>query len=131
MKIVFDSAGDVISESVLDEEAGASSVAGMSLAQASKGKSAACARKAKPKGGKACESKPLIKRSEQAVVAGANTIQLQLSAAGKQILRKKGKLALKVKFTFTPSGGTAKESNRTLVVKAPAKPKGASKAHHH
>jgi hypothetical protein len=120
----------VISESVLDEEPGASSsVARVSLAQSSKGKKAACG-KANAKS-KACKSKPLIKRSEQAVVAGSNTIQLQLSAAGKQALRKKGKLALKVKFTYTPTGGTAKESTHTFVVKAPAKPKGAGKAHHH
>jgi hypothetical protein len=129
VKIVFDSAGNVISESVLDEEAGASSVASMSLAPASKGKKKAACGKAK--GGKACKSKPLIKRSEQVVVAGSNTLQLQLTAAAKQILRKKGKVALKVKFTFTPSGGTAHESTQTFVVKAPVKSKGAGKAHHH
>ena len=129
VKIVFDSAGNVISESVLDEEASASGVASVSSAPASKGKKKAACGKAK--GGKACKPKPLIKRTEQAVVAGSNTIQLQLSAAAKQILRKKGKLALKVKFTFTPSGGTAHESTQTFVVKAPAKQKGAGKAHHH
>ncbi len=129
VKIVFDSAGNVISESVLDEEAAASSVAAASQAQASKAK-AACG-KAKSKGGKACKEKPLINRTEQAVVAGPNTIQLKLTGAAKQILRKKGKVALKVKFTFTPSGGTTRESTQTFVVKAPAKPKGAGKAHHH
>lgn len=128
VKIVFDSAGKVLTESILEEEGRASS-ARPNLAQASKGK-APCG-KAKPKGGKACKQQPLIKKAEQAVVAGPNTIQLKLTGAGKKALHKKGKLSLKVGFTFTPNGGTASKSTGTFVVKAPAKPKGTGKGHRH
>jgi hypothetical protein len=105
VKITFDSAGNVIAESVQEEEAGASAVA-----QSSKAK----------KGHKK-KSKPLIKRLSQPVVAGANTLKLKLTPTALKSLKKKGKLNLKVQITFTPTGGTPKSEVQTFKVKLPVK----------
>jgi ABC-type phosphate transport system substrate-binding protein len=52
--------------------------------------------------------------------AGRFTLRLKLSAAAKQALKKaKGKkLAVTVKFTYTPTGGTAKSQTKKITVKA-------------
>ena len=112
VKIIFDSAGRVIGESVLGEEPARSSGAGISAAK--KGKK-------KPKA--------LIKRLDQAVVSGPNTLKLKLTGAAKKTLKKKGSLNVKVSFTFTPTGGAPKTAVQTFKVKAPAKKAGAGKKH--
>ena len=106
VKIIFDSAGRVIGESVIGEEPARGSSAGISAAK--KGK------KKKPK---------LIKMLSQNVNPGANTLKLKLTGAAKATLRKKGSVKLKVKFSFTPTGGAVKSAVHTFNVKAPAKPK--------
>lgn len=105
VKITFDSAGNVIAESVQEEEAGASAVA-----QSSKAKKK---HKKKPKA--------LIKPLSQPVVAGPNTLKLKLTPAALKSLKKKGKLNLKVGITFTPTGGTPKSAVQTFKVKLPVK----------
>jgi hypothetical protein len=121
VKIVFDSAGNVIAESVLDEEpakistAGASAVVSAKKGSCAKGKGAKAAKAAK------CKKPALINKLSQPVVAGPNTLALKLTGAAKKALNKKGKLALKVKFTFTPTGGTAKTATQTFTVKKPVK----------
>jgi hypothetical protein len=124
VKIVFDAAGDVISESVLDEEPGARSRT-LARAQASSA-SKACPKTKGKVGAKAskatkCKSPALIKPAEQAVVAGPNTLQLKLTAAAKKVLDTKGKVPLKVRFTYTPTGGTPVISTKTFTAKKPAK----------
>jgi hypothetical protein len=107
VKIVFDSNGYVISESVLNEEAArGGSSAGISAAK--KG------HKPKPKA--------QIKRLGQAVTPGVNTLKLKLTGTAKKELKKKGSLKLKVKISFTPTGGSTKSQVHTFNVKAPAKP---------
>ncbi len=110
VKVVFDSAGNVIAESVLGETAGAS---GAQISASPKGKKAC----GKSKAG--CKPKPLIKRLTQAVVPGANTLKLKLTGAALKKLHKKGKVNLKVGFTFTPTGGAPKTTVQTLKVKLP------------
>lgn len=114
VKIVFDSAGNVIAESVLDEEPAARA----SGASASK---AVCAKAGSSKTGKGgkCAKPPLVKKLSQPVVAGVNTLPLQLTAAGKKALNKKGKVRLKIRVSFTPIGGTEKSSVTTVTVKKP------------
>jgi hypothetical protein len=112
VKIVFDSAGHVIAESVIGEEPAHSSSAGISAAK--KGKATKKGKKKKPK---------LIKTLSQNVNPGANTLKLKLTGAAKATLRKKGSVKLKVKFSYTPTGGTVKTAVHTFNVKAPVKPK--------
>ena len=128
VKIVFDSAGNVIAESVLDEEAGSSSAGqdGAALSRAAHPK-AKCAGKnakssAKGKRGK-CKRPALIKRLTQAVTPGPNTLSLKLTGPAVKTLQTKGKLNLKIRITFTPTGtgGTAKSEVHTFVVKQPKK----------
>lgn len=129
VKIVFDAAGNVISESVLNEEPGTLSRT-LARAQATR-PSKACSKAKDKKGAKAskaakCKSPALIQRSEQAVVAGPNTLQLKLTGAAKKVLDAKGKVPLKVRFTYTPTGGPPVISTKTFTVKKPVKqaPKG-------
>lgn len=105
VKITFDSAGNVIAESVQEEEAGASAAA--QISKAKKG------HKKKPKS--------LIKPLSQPVTAGDNTLKLKLTPTALKSLKKKGKLNLKVQITFTPTGGTPKSEVQTFKVKLPAK----------
>jgi len=104
VKITFDSAGNVVAESVLEEEAGSSTVAESSKAK---------------KGHK--KTKPLIKRLSQLVVAGPNTLKLKLTPTALKSLKKKGKLNLKVRIDFTPTGGALKSETQTFKVKLPPK----------
>lgn len=131
VKIVFDSAGNVIAESVLEEEAQTSSAGqggGASLSAAHpKAKCGTKKAKASAKGKKGkCKRPALIKRLTQAVVPGVNTLNLKLTGPAVKALQTKGKLSLKVQITFTPTGGTAKSEVHTFVVKQPKKghPKG-------
>jgi hypothetical protein len=117
VKITFDSAGNVIGESIPEEEkAGASAVA------SAKPKAKACAKGIGKKKGK-CKRPALIKKLSQPVVAGVNTLSLKLTGPAMTALNKKGKVRLKVRFTFTPNGGTAKVQNHTFTVKLPKKDK--------
>ncbi|HEY0392215.1 MAG TPA: vWA domain-containing protein [Solirubrobacterales bacterium] len=128
VKIVFDSAGNVIAESVLDEEAGSSSAGQDGVANASvahpKAKCGTKKAKSSAKGKKAkCKRPALIKQLSQAVVPGLNTLSLKLTGPAVKTLQAKGKLNLKVQITFAPSGagGTPKSEVHTFVVKAPKK----------
>ena len=115
VKITFDSAGNVIGESIPEEEAGASAVASAA------GKAKSCA---KGKGKKKGKCKPaLIKKLKQPVVAGENTLKLKLTGPAIAALNKKGKLKLGVRFTFTPNGGSANTLTHTYTVKLPKKGK--------
>lgn len=110
VKIFFDSAGKVIAESVLDEVAGASAAT----------ISAVC----KPRKAPKCKPKPLIKRLSKTVVPGLNTLKLKLTGRAFKALQKNHKLKLKVRFTFTPTGGTPLTKVKTFKVKLPKKPAG-------
>jgi hypothetical protein len=113
VKITFDSAGNVVAESVLEEEAGSSGIALSSKAKAGHKK----------------KSKALIKKLSQPVAAGANTLKLKLTPAAQETLKKKGKLKLKVRVTFTPTGGTPKSKVQTFNVKLPAAHHGKGHGH--
>jgi hypothetical protein len=121
VKIVFDSAGNVIAESVLEEEPAKTSTAGASAVVSAKKGSCAKGKGAKASKAAKCKKPALINKLSQPVVAGPNTLSLKLTGAAKKALNKKGKLALKVKFTFTPTGGTAKTATQTFTVKKPVK----------
>lgn len=49
--------------------------------------------------------------------AGTFTLSLKPSAAAKKVLNEEGKLATKLTFTFSPTGGTAKTTTRALTLK--------------
>ena len=49
--------------------------------------------------------------------AGTFDVTLKPSAAAKGLLRKKGKLKVKLHLTFTPNGGTASSSDSTVTLK--------------
>ncbi|HEY6729823.1 MAG TPA: IPT/TIG domain-containing protein [Solirubrobacterales bacterium] len=50
--------------------------------------------------------------------AGTASLKLKLTSAGKKALKKKGKLKVKVKIVFTPVGGTAGTTTKTVTFKA-------------
>jgi ABC-type phosphate transport system substrate-binding protein len=52
-----------------------------------------------------------------ATKAGTFKLTLKPSTAAKRLLRKKGRLKVTLKLTFTPNGGTAKSSSRTVTLK--------------
>jgi hypothetical protein len=106
VKITFDSAGNVIAESIPEEEASSSA------AQAS----------AKKKSHKK-KAKPQFKRLAQPVSSGLNTLKLKLTPTAQKTLKKKGKLNMKARITFTPNGGTASTQTQTFHVKLLAKHK--------
>jgi len=110
VKVFFDSAGNVVTEQVLDEAA-AASAAGISAVR-KPCKPVRNAPKCKPR---------LIKRLSKPVVPGLNTLKLKLTGRGFKILQKKRKLKVKVRFVFTPTGGTPRTKTATLKVKLPAK----------
>jgi ABC-type phosphate transport system substrate-binding protein len=49
--------------------------------------------------------------------AGTFKLTLKPSKAAKKVLRNKGKLKVSIKLTFTPKGGTAKSSTKTVTLK--------------
>lgn len=108
----FDAAGAVVAKQALPPKKGK----GKGKA---KGKAKSSAR-GKAKGKRA---KKLVKRLNQKVKAGTVTLRLKTTGAGKAMVRKTGKLKVKVAFTYTPVGGTASTITRTIKAKPP-KPKG-------
>jgi hypothetical protein len=113
VKITFDSAGKVIGESIPEEEgAGASAVASGSKAKP-------CAKGAGKKN--KCKRPALIKKFSQPVMAGVNTLKLKLTASAIATLNKKGKVNLRVRFNFTPNGGSTRVEDHTYTVKLPKK----------
>jgi hypothetical protein len=117
VKITFDSAGNVVGESIPEE-----GKAGASALVSAAGKAKACS-KAKGKTKGKCKSPALIKKFSQPVVAGENTLRLKLTGPAIAALNKKSKVKLKVRFTFTPNGGSAKAQAHTYTVKLPKKGK--------
>jgi hypothetical protein len=107
VKITFDSAGKVVMESVLSE--GSATMSG-----GQHGSILMAAKKGHQK-----KPKPLINRLSQAVKAGSNTLKVKLTPSAIAQLKSKGHLKIKVRVTFTPTGGTPKSSVITLNVKAP------------
>lgn len=132
VKVVFDSAGNVLGESIVEEEATTSSAASTSKAAKcgpAKGRASLSKKRT-------CKRIALIKPLSQAVVPGENTLKLTLTGPAVKRLRAKGKLRLKLQLTFTPSGagGTANVQTHTFVVKAPKPPVktgGKHKGHKH
>jgi hypothetical protein len=113
VQVTFDSAGNVVMESIVSGGSEAFSVAGQDGPALLKAK-----KKHKPQ--------PVVERTHQHVHAGTNSLKLKLSPAGIAQLKKNGRLKIKLKVTFTPTGGTPKASIANLTVVA--KPKG--KGHH-
>jgi hypothetical protein len=111
VKVTFDSAGNVIAESIPEEEGARSSATASAKAKCKKAKKAAC------------KKPPLIKKLSQPVVAGTNTLKLKLTGPALKTLKKKGKLKLKVKFNYTPTGGLPAAKTHTYTVKMPKKKK--------
>ena len=159
VKITFDSDGNVIGESIPEEEKGTvfasfSAVGhqkGKSHGKGKGGKKNGCAAKKKKRGthkarakssarrgkkGKKnakakCKRPPLIRKFSQPVSAGANTLMLKLTGAAIKKLNKKGKLNLGVKLTYTPNGGEAKVLTHSYKLVKPKKGKGKKKGGHH
>jgi virginiamycin B lyase len=90
--VTFDTAGHVIAEQDLTHSRAARSTTG---------------------GKPATRVRPL----RRSVRAGLNTLKLRLTNAGAQQLIAKHRLAVKVRFVFTPSGGTAATKIRTETFK--------------
>jgi hypothetical protein len=93
VQIVFDSAGRVVVEQALPGELSA------------------------PRAGESKKGKPLVKRLSKAVKAGANKLKLKLTGAAQTRLREKGKLRIKLNFTFTPTGGTPSSQVRAVTLR--------------
>jgi hypothetical protein len=55
--------------------------------------------------------------------AGKVKVTLKPTAAGKKVLKKKGKIRQKVRITFTPTGGTPKSTTKTITIKRKVKKK--------
>lgn len=68
-------------------------------------------------------SKTVKITSAKATITAAGTVKLtvKLSSAARKELAKKKKLTVSVKFTFTPTGGTAKTSSKTTTFRAAKK----------
>jgi hypothetical protein len=109
VQMTFDSAGNLVMESIVPGGPGALSRTTQDAAVRGKGKKH--------------KAQPLTKRVSQAVKVGKNSLKVDLSAAGIAQLQKHGHLALKLKATFTPTGGAAKTSIVHLTVAAPSKGK--------
>jgi hypothetical protein len=66
----------------------------------------------------AARRKPLIARTRvRATKAGPVKVRIRPSTAGKKVLRRKGRLKVKVALTFTPDGGSPKTTVRTVTLK--------------
>jgi hypothetical protein len=90
VKVVFDSTGNVIAEQALPGELSADGAA---------------------------KATPLIKGLTQAVHAGSNKLKVKLTGAAQARLKRKGKLRINVRFTFTPTGGVARSQVQAFTVK--------------
>ncbi len=85
-----------------------------------KKRAAATARIAKKKGGKKLNVK--LKPVSRDIAAGQTVIlKLKLTASARKSLRQRRKIHIKVRFTFTPTGGTANSKIRAFTVKLPKK----------
>jgi hypothetical protein len=95
----------------------------LTLSLASKGTVAIADGSAKPKKAKAAstsKAKPkLLKPSSASGGPGLATVKLKLTGPAKKALKEKGRVKVKAKITFTPTGGTASTQVKTLTVKAP------------
>lgn len=67
----------------------------------------------------AAAKKKLLKRSRSAGGPGRVKVDLKLTGAAKQALRKKGKVKVRARITFTPTGGSASTQVRKLTVISP------------
>ena len=62
--------------------------------------------------------KALIARTRVvATKAGPVKVKIRPSKAGKKALRRKGRLRVKVKLTYTPTGGTARSTTKRVTLK--------------
>jgi hypothetical protein len=103
VKFQFEAAGQVIAEQAVPKP--------KSKTKKQKKRAAASAKKKKtPK---------LIKKLSKSVSAGIVTLSLKPTGAGKKALKKKGKLKVKVRFTFTPTGGQASTLEKSITAKPP------------
>jgi VCBS repeat-containing protein len=69
--------------------------------------------------GAAAKQKALVKRTRKvATKAGPVRLTLKPTEAGQKRLRLKKKLTARIRFTFTPSGGTAKSTFKKVTIKA-------------
>lgn len=66
----------------------------------------------------ATKPKVLLAKLKQKVSDGENDLKLKPTKAGKKVLKKKGKLKAKMRFTFTPTGGDPYSVVETVQVKA-------------
>jgi hypothetical protein len=70
------------------------------------------------------KKKPLVKSVRVNVTkAGVVKVTLKPTAAGKKVLKKKGKLTQKMSITFTPTGGTPNTKTKTITIKRKVKKK--------
>lgn len=119
----FDAAGTVVAQQAMPRKKGK----GKGKAKGRSKARASARGKARRKG-----VAKLVKRLSQPVNAGLVTLKLKPTAAGKAALARKGKLKVKVAFSYTPSGGAASTAVHRLTAKPPrvksAKPKGAKHA---
>jgi len=60
----------------------------------------------------------MIKKLKKSVKPGVNKLKLKLTSRAREVLSGKGKLKLKVRFTYTPAGGTPGSQVETFKVKA-------------
>lgn len=95
VRITFDAAGNLVAQQIIDR-----------ASRAEPGADSAAKKK-----------KKLIKPVNKAVPAGESTVKLKLTKAGKKKLAKKGKLKVKMGFTFTPEGGDPTTQTQTLKIK--------------
>ena len=63
------------------------------------------------------KKKKLLKPSSATGGPGAIVVKLKLTRAGKQKLKKRHKVTVKAKITFTPDGGTANSLTKKLRIK--------------
>jgi len=59
----------------------------------------------------------LLKTLKTKVEAGKNKLKLKLTKDGKRALKKKGKLKIKTRFTFKPTGGKPHSETKTIKIK--------------
>ncbi len=56
-------------------------------------------------------------RPGRARKAGPVKLTIKPTKAGKKVLRRKGKLTARMRFTFKPTGGTAKSTIKKVTIK--------------
>ena len=115
-KIVFKSGATVLSVTVPGPGVlQVGSTTGSSRAELARARATATKKKKKP---------ALIKAVKVTVkAAGTVKVTLKPTAAGKKVLKKKGKLRQRVRITFKPTGGTANSTVKTITIKRKVKKK--------